>query len=111
MTEERSSYDDFIIGKENINRKMSAGHFWFTQGAIADAEKTAALLLRQGNVLTALSLLIEVHTKARDRAEEILAKEPTMTFCREWRNTSQVKLWALVPTYKLCRVILFLGSL
>lgn len=100
--------------KALIEEKMAFGIFWpltrpeSDPGALSDARKLAWLLLTRGDILGALSLMIEVHAQALMWSEEILKSDPTDRMWRKWRNQSKRALWFY---NKLERTLLFFGSL
>lgn len=101
--------DDFALQKKSVDRKMQLGHFWFEEGAIADAKKMSRRLLRQYRILEAISIMAEVHAKAADRSRKLLESDPReWPWHKDWYARSR-RAFLFYDAFR--RTLLFFGSL
>lgn len=95
---------------DTLDTKILNGQFWYKDGAIADTRRLAVLSLSHpdSNILDALSMMINVHTKAFAYSENILKNQPTGRMWKQWRRQSKCALWRYNALWRLCIFFVYL---
>lgn len=94
--------------KKILEEKMECGHFWFPEGAIADARVLALTALRHFQIMEALTLLIRVHARAATRAKERLEESPEDALFERWYKESN---WAVFVYDTILKFLSFFSLL
>lgn len=94
---------------ESISVKIQSGNFWGKDGAIADTRSLALFTLNQpgSNLVDAISLMTNVHTKAFNYSGEKLKTASLNYRIRLWKKRQEKSGRALRFYNSLWRIVTF----